>query len=57
MTLAFMEFHKRLEESWHLEPDTSSETPPARNSEKIERRTSNAHHRTSRIDDATLYLF
>ena len=33
------------------------ETPPAGNSEKIERRTSNAHHRTSNMDDATLYRF
>jgi hypothetical protein len=32
------------------------ETPPGRNSEKIERRTSNIQHRTSNIDDATLYL-
>jgi hypothetical protein len=28
-----------------------------RNSEQIERRTSNAQHRTSNIDDATLYRF
>jgi hypothetical protein len=37
--------------------DTLYETPPARNSEKIERRTSNAQHRTFNIDDATLYRF
>ena len=40
-----------------LTADTSYETPPGRNSEKIERRTSNVQHRTSNIDDATLYLF
>jgi hypothetical protein len=38
-------------------PDTSNKTTHGRNSEKIERRTSNAQHRTSNIDDATLYLF
>jgi hypothetical protein len=35
----------------------SYETTPGQNSEKIERRTSNVQHRTSNIDDATLYLF
>ena len=34
----------------------SYETPPVRNSEKIEHRTSNVQHRTLNIDDATLYL-
>jgi hypothetical protein len=34
----------------------SHETPLGRNSEKIERRTSNFQHRTSNIDDAALYL-
>ena len=36
--------------------ETWFEIPPGRNSEQIERRTSNAQHRTSNIDDATLYL-
>ncbi|MBW2338419.1 MAG: hypothetical protein JRF47_17010 [Deltaproteobacteria bacterium] len=40
-----------------LTPETLYETPPGRNNEQIERRTSNAQHRTSNIDDATLYLF
>ncbi len=40
-----------------LKPDTSYETAPIRNSEKIERRTSNVQHRTSNIYDATLYRF
>ena len=35
----------------------SCETPPGRNSEQIERRTSNVQRRTSNIDDAALYLF
>jgi hypothetical protein len=38
-------------------PDTSCETPPGRNSEQIERRTSNVQHRMSNIDDAALYRF
>jgi hypothetical protein len=33
------------------------ETARGRNSEKIERRTSNVQHRTSNMDDATLDLF
>ena len=34
----------------------SYETPPGRNIEKIEHRTSNVEHRTSNIDGAALYL-
>ncbi len=37
--------------------EPSYETSYSWNSEKIERRTSNVQHRTSNIDDATLYLF
>ena len=33
------------------------ETSHGWNNEKIKRRTSNVQHRTSNIDDATLYLF
>jgi len=47
-----------------LTPDTLYETslckyeiPPGRNSEQIERRTSNVQHRTSNIDGAALYRF
>jgi len=35
----------------------SYETPRGRNSEQIERRTSNVQHRTLNIDDAALYQF
>jgi hypothetical protein len=35
---------------------TVYEISPGRNSEKIERRTSNAQHRTSNMDGAALYL-
>jgi len=35
----------------------SYETSRGRNSEKVERRTSNAQHRTLNIEDATLYRF
>ena len=38
-------------------PQPSYETSRGRNSEQIERRTSNAQHRTLNIDDATLYRF
>ena len=38
-------------------PEISYETSRGRNSEQIERRTSNAQHRTLNIDDATLYRF
>jgi len=37
--------------------ETSYEIPPNRNSEQLERRTSNVQHRTLNIDDATLYRF
>jgi len=35
----------------------SYETPPGRNSEQIEHRTSNVQHRTPNIADTTLYRF
>jgi hypothetical protein len=38
------------------DPDTSYESSSVLNTEKIERRTSNAQHRTFNIDSATLYL-
>jgi hypothetical protein len=38
-------------------PEILYETSRGRNSEKIERRTSNVQHRTLNIDDATLYRF
>jgi len=41
----------------NLSYGTSYKTPPGRNIKKIERRTSNAQHRTSNIDDAALYRF
>ena len=37
--------------------ETSYEIPSGRNIDQIERRTSNAQHRTLNIDDATLYRF
>jgi len=37
--------------------ENSMEILPGQNSEQIERRTSNAQHRTLNIDDATLYRF
>ena len=37
--------------------ETSYEILPDRGSERIERRTSNAQHRTLNIDDAALYRF
>ena len=37
--------------------ETSYDIPPGRNSERIERRTSNAQHHTFNIDNAALSLF
>ena len=40
-----------------LNVESPYETSRGRKGEHIKRRTSNAQHRTSNIDDATLYLF